>query len=456
MRRGLAAVGQDQPSAHAIRVLAALSSCAMDRLRRKRLSLGLQPRPASSPLGLDGVDHLAPDRHRRQLPHELPQRLQQGRRPLPGRGAARPPIASAASRAPPPAPMSTRRRRHTMCSGRSCPRHTPRSCAVTRPAPRTSGPFSRASTTLSGSSAYSLDWRSQPVERQGPLDPRPQSLRGRAGYLVTTPDYLVVLKSRADAVAAFPQLAAAGGTRPGFASPPPEPVHVIPVRLVVAVFSAESSRPSFGIEVWWRSAFPAIAFRSVQPLLQPAGHETRPAEAHPRLGQGEGQGRSRRFQGGPEVEDCIRRLLRSEEPRHALSEPEIFPVAFRTTPPREGSSKTDDRPKKAAEGTSYYLAVGINMCFFVEIPRASAVPGAASQGQLPGLRPRRARLVLRRVGQHEERFVLTFRQVTNALLSPCRGDPRATCADTSAETRSRHPSSWSWPAATTSRSSSRL
>jgi len=271
------------------------------------------------------------------------------------------------------------------------------------------GRISRASTTLSGSSSVnSVDWKSQPVETHAPLEADPQLLRTKPpGYLVVTTDYIIILRCKADALAAFPQLAS-GHTKKVPANP--EPVQVIPIHLIVAVFHAESCRPSFGVEVWWRASYPAIAFANVQLFFNlPMERRDQMRSILEMV-----RNKNREFPDGSrvafEVEECCLRICRTEEPQYPSSRPEIFPVACRGLSTRQPSSwAADGLSKKATDGASFYLVIGVNLCFLVEVAKASVVQEAPLKFDyqrfgLVTLESFRGEWL-----PHEERFVLRFR-----------------------------------------------
>ncbi|EFX02749.1 leucine rich repeat domain containing protein [Grosmannia clavigera kw1407] len=248
--------------------------------------------------------------------------------------------------------------------------------------------LSRASTTMSGSSSSNfIDWRVQAVEKHTPLDyADPQTSRIRAGYLVTTADYILVFGTGSDAFAAFPHMADADtSTSDGnpvltFTSmlPPADPLHVISLHAVISMFRGDRGRGPSGIEICWRLSYPAIATSSVrlffnderarEALLDHLVHSVK-AKRHDQPDA---------FRVGCEVEDCIRRIFKVEEPTCTSSEPEIFPVAYRNAPERH-RTKGDDKPKKGQqEGAhSHYLAIGVNLCYMIEIGRASITQSSA-------------------------------------------------------------------------------
>ncbi len=240
---------------------------------------------------------------------------------------------------------------------------------------------------MSGSSSSNvIDWRAQAVEMHAALD-YPESLpsRNRLSFLVATADYLVIFKIRADAIAAFPQLAdvaAQSDTTTSKASsllPPADPVHVVPLHSVISAFRTDAMRAPFGIEIWWRLPYPVIATCSATVYFK----AIRDRESHLCALTSVVKGRNHDQPDASriyfEVEECIRKIFKDEEPAYTNAIPEIFPVVYRNAPDRSGRSKADEKQKKGQpEGvSSHYFVIGVNLCFFIQISRASAVQSTA-------------------------------------------------------------------------------
>lgn len=270
--------------------------------------------------------------------------------------------------------------------------------------------LSRASTTMSGSSSSNfIDWRVQAVEKHTPLDyADSQTSRFKAGYLVTTADYILLFRTSTDAFAAFPQLTDA--STPTSMLPPADPLHVISLHAVISAFRGDNARRPFGIEIWWRLSYPAIATCSARLFLSNERATESLLDSLVHAVKGKRHDQPEAFRVGCEVEDCIRRIIRVEEPTCASNEPEIFPVIYRNAPDRL-RTKNDDKPKKGQpEGThSHYLAVGVNLCYMIEIGRASVIQSTALEVRyqtcgLVSLESFRAEWAPR-----DERFSMTFR-----------------------------------------------
>ncbi|OAA64182.1 leucine rich repeat domain containing protein [Niveomyces insectorum RCEF 264] len=249
---------------------------------------------------------------------------------------------------------------------------------------------SRASTTLSGgsSSSNALDWKTQPVESHAALDCLellPAKHPNRIGYMVTTADFIVLFKSKSDAFSAAPQLADAAADNGATAKPhpsllaPADPMHVIPVHAVISVFRSDNGRPPFGIDIWWRLPYPAIATSSAQLLFRTVRDRETSLDVVASMVKAKTHDQpldtSRVCY---EVEECIRKVVEAEEPTMLNSMPEIFPVVHRNASDRVKTKSEEKAKKGQPEGlSSCYLVVGIHLCFFLEISRASAIQSTA-------------------------------------------------------------------------------
>lgn len=253
------------------------------------------------------------------------------------------------------------------------------------------------------------------MEGYGPLAADPQLLRGKPTFMVATQDYIVKMKSKSDAMSAFPQMASAVST--DSFGPVPEPILAIPAHLIVSVFQAESSRPQFGIEIWWKSPFPNIAFCSAQFFFAfPRERDVHMATIH-RLAKA----KSNEFKDISlvpfEVEARIRKVFAQEEPNYQSCKLEIFPVIRRATVNEDGSSKSSDKGKKGPDAASWYLAVGRNLCYFFEVAKGSELAGQDIELRyqtfgLVALESFRANWSF-----HEERIVLFFREPFNPTVT---------------------------------------
>lgn len=251
-----------------------------------------------------------------------------------------------------------------------------------------------------------IDWKTQRVEAHCGLEADPQVLRSKPSYLVITPDYIVKMRSRTEALAAFPQIGSVNSRDDGGSSsllPPPEPVLVIPVHMIVSVFMAETSRPSFGLEIWWRSSTCRAAYCSTQAyFVMPQDRSELMRTMSAQL-----KAKSLEFPEASlvplEVEARIMDIFAREEPEFKTCKPEIFPVVRRTSVREDVLSK--DKAKKQQEGASWYLALGRNSCYLAEVMPGSPVDVTYQTFGLVTLESFRANWIF-----HEERFVLSFRE----------------------------------------------
>lgn len=217
--------------------------------------------------------------------------------------------------------------------------------------------------------------------------PESQSAKNRLSYLVATADYIIIFKTRADAFAALPQLADVAAQSPDNATtskpssmlPPADPVHVIPLHAIISVFRADTVRAPFGIEIWWRMPYPAIATCSTTIYLKDGRDRENYLDMLASMAKIRNQDQPDASRVYYEVEECIRKIFQAEEPGFTNAIPEIFPVVYRNAPDRIKSKSDDKQLKKGQiEGvSSHYLVVGVNLCFFIQISRASAVQSTA-------------------------------------------------------------------------------
>ncbi|KAK3375453.1 hypothetical protein B0H63DRAFT_482951 [Podospora didyma] len=287
------------------------------------------------------------------------------------------------------------------------------------------GRVSLADTASTTSSSYSLDWRTQSVEGYAALERDTQLLRTKAPYLVVTTDYLVKLKSHADVVAVFPHISEAPGGAPrsdtniSLGAALTEPLVLIPIAAIVSVFVAESTRPSFGIEIWWRNST-GISFRHTTFFF------TCPMERDEQLynivramrggnstNSDENDTVLRREQG---VAELLKKVQEVEEPRYPHRKFEFYPVVPRGITRKECIAKPEDASsKKLQESSAFYLMIGTYLCYLVEIQKPV-------KGSDPIVRHRSFGLVTLDNFRgdwtlHQERFNITFRDPFKAPVT---------------------------------------
>ncbi|KAK7703918.1 hypothetical protein SLS64_008864 [Diaporthe eres] len=250
-----------------------------------------------------------------------------------------------------------------------------------------------------------IDWKTQRVEAHCALEADPQVLRSKPTYLVVTQDYIVKMKTKNEALTTFPQISSGPGKENTSLVPPPEPMLVIPVHMVVSVFLAESSRPSFGIEIWWKSSSARAAYNSTQIFFclpkERSDHMTKISQQL--------KAKNQEFPEASlvplEVEAQIVKVFAEEEPGFKTCKPEIFPVVRRTSVKDDAHSSKLDRTRKVQDGSSWFLAVGRNLCYLVEAGPGSPLDVRYQSFGLVNLEVFRANWTI-----HEERFVLCFRE----------------------------------------------
>lgn len=280
--------------------------------------------------------------------------------------------------------------------------------------------FSVATDSLSfmtSSTSSSVDWRSQHVEGAGPLETDSTILKTKTPYLIVTTDYLVKVKNRSDALALFPCLATEA-ERQKPSNNNPEPIFAIPTSSIISAFPAESTRPSFGIEVWWKGLTGNSFYRSdfffnlpkdrneqlygIIRAMRVAHQDDQPEM------DTDGSGSIRRC---ADVEGLLSRIQNIEEPKFANRKLEIFPVVPRGNTRKEFIPKAEDATKKPQESSAFYLVVGMYLCYFVEVQRGASKGGG---GELTRTYKTFGLVTLESFKgewtRHEERFIISFRE----------------------------------------------
>lgn len=295
---------------------------------------------------------------------------------------------------------------------RKLSRSRPRSSSSHPDLPSRRGSTISAADSLGMATAFSssspVDWEAQHVEGSAALESDTHLLKTKAPYLVVTTNYLVKTKSRADAVALLPGLATEGCRQHDTRSSLPEPLLVIPIDAIVSVFAAESTRPSFGFEVWWKSplAGPSLCrsdFFFIHPTErnEQMHHLTRAMRASQHDDEHDGPAHD-----SQQVKSLLENIHDVEEPGFHQRRPDIFHVVPRGNTRKEYMPKLEDATKKSQEGPSLYLVVGTYLCHLVEIQKG--------KGGDPICRHKTYGLVTLEsfTGEwilHEERFNITFR-----------------------------------------------
>ncbi|KAJ4375736.1 hypothetical protein N0V85_009030 [Neurospora sp. IMI 360204] len=212
-----------------------------------------------------------------------------------------------------------------------------------------------------------IEWKSQDVEGFSALETDTKLLTTKTPYLVVTTDYLVKVKNRADVFALFPQLQS-DGQRPASMAPPPEPILVVPTTSIVSVFVAESTKPSFGLEVWWKAQSGVSFLHTTFYFDLPTDRDEQlynivQTIRGPHIEEEDFARRS------VEVSELIRTIQETEEPKFVNHNLQIFPVVPRGITRKESGFKQEDDPKKPQESPAFYLVIGPHLCYFIELQR---------------------------------------------------------------------------------------
>ncbi|VBB86783.1 Putative protein of unknown function [Podospora comata] len=252
------------------------------------------------------------------------------------------------------------------------------------------------------SSSCSFDWKTQRVEGGCALEPDTSLLKTKTPYLVVTTDYLLKMKSRADAVALFPSLAIEG--EKAHHGSPPEPALAIPISTVAAAFYSESIKPSFGIEVWWKG-FGGQSFYRSEFFFSLPREQQKMLESITRVIGIKEQDESGSSNKCDDIKSLMQKIQMMEEPVFANKELEIFPVIPRGHTRKEYMPKMEDASKKSQEGSAYYLVIGTYLCYLAEVQRGKA--GSSCKHRTFGLVTLNS--VVGDWSFHEERFNISFR-----------------------------------------------
>lgn len=273
----------------------------------------------------------------------------------------------------------------------------------------TVGVGSHETTSVSQSSTNSIDgriqWDIQTVKGVFKIMVEQNFMRSsKSAYVIVTDEYIIKVKGIADVRGLFPSLPPE--KLPGDPAPAsnkseravnPDVLQMTPIASLVSASRAESSRPYFGVELWWKSthslaAFGACQFFAEDPNLRDLLLDSIHAAVRGKEDANFGIPRV-----AHEVEDKICEICRREEPDYPSLQPEIFPVGIRLA---------DNG--KWAESESFYFAIGINLCYFVKVTRPADNRGLLTTHSKHGI------MSLERASgcwaPREDRFELRFRK----------------------------------------------
>jgi hypothetical protein len=245
-------------------------------------------------------------------------------------------------------------------------------------------------------------------------------LKARAEYLVLADQCLMKFASAEAARSVFPQLMQAGGPNAADsayqpASPKPgaglETRLEIPLRSIVAIFNEEGSSPRFGIEIWWHSPWPRLAYCKTQLFFGlPKERDDWMAAI-----QRACRARLRKAPINSAIPDNLKtrinHIVMSTETNPDEGAPQnlIFPVA-RRLPGQAPKANGAEETQTLVDGASFYLVIGPCMCYFIEVlkadyntPAGDLRVKAVSFGTVTLTRFRAS------VASYEQRFAMGFR-----------------------------------------------
>ncbi|KAL7937679.1 hypothetical protein V8C35DRAFT_185909 [Trichoderma chlorosporum] len=253
--------------------------------------------------------------------------------------------------------------------------------------------------------------------RYGWLKSDSSLLKARSEYLVLADHSLVKFGSAEAARAIFPQLTQTEGhgkthTLHSMSSKSAsgEIRLDIPLRSIIAVFIEESSSSRHGIEVWWLSRAPKIAScRAHLYFALPKERDDWLADIHQAY-----KARMRKNPPQTTVPENIKiRINHTMNPTETsddgASQSLIFPVAKRVVATTQKGAAADES-QDVIDTSTYYLAIGPYLCYFIEILKAdySTLPGdlrlkTSAYGTVSLIRFQAS------VASHEQRFTMCFR-----------------------------------------------
>ncbi|PHH76024.1 hypothetical protein CDD82_4165 [Ophiocordyceps australis] len=290
----------------------------------------------------------------------------------------------------------------------------------------------RLSRGSGGASAFVSDSPGSPAEthqpysaveiiRYGPLKADISLLKARSEYLVLSEQSVVKFASAEAARSAFPQLSnqtklnALDALAPSHNALPSKAPSAdvrldIPLHSIVAVFNEDGSHHRSGIEIWWFSQWPRIAYcKAHLHFSLPQEREDWLAAIHRACRE-----RLRRSPGMSFIPENFKKRVNSlvrqaEGQLGGDGQVLIFPVARRVFGPTQRVSTADDAPENV-DSASFYLAIGPCMCHFLELLKTdqTKLPSdlrvkLTSYGTVTMTRFKAS------VASHEQRFVVCFR-----------------------------------------------
>lgn len=252
------------------------------------------------------------------------------------------------------------------------------------------------------------------VLHYGPLRADISLLKARAEYLVLSDQSLVKFTSIDAARASFTQLQSKTHARDAASSSTAKVASgdvrlEIPLRSIVASFNEDSVSHRFGIEIWWFSQWPRLAYCKAHLHFELAKERDEwLAAIHHAY-----RAKIRKSPAGTLIPENLKtridHIVRSTEGIDDHHQNIIFPIARRALGQAQKASSADEA-HDSIDSSSFFLVIGPCMCHFVEALKAdhSTMPGdlrvkAVSYGTVTLTRFKAS------VASHQQRFIMCFR-----------------------------------------------
>lgn len=264
--------------------------------------------------------------------------------------------------------------------------------------------------------APDVPYSSMELIQSGPLKTDVTLLKARAEYLVLTDACLIKFGGVDSAKATFPQIRTGDGTlKPSSShstSKSSSDVRMeIPLRSIVGVFNEEGSSPRFGIEIWWFSQWPKLAYSKAHLFFMlPKDRDDWLANIQRTCRISHRRSPSQSLIPS-NLRARVNHIVETTEPDSNTNVSKIltFPVVKRTVGALQKANSSDDS-QHFSDGSSFYIVIGPAMLYFIEVLKAdyTTSPGdlrvkVQSYGTVSLIRFRAS------VASHEQRFVMSFR-----------------------------------------------
>lgn len=279
-------------------------------------------------------------------------------------------------------------------------------------------PISTSPPELLGAPGMSEDipYTSMEMIRHGPLKADISLLKARCEYLVLTDQCLVKFGSAEAARAVFPQssqceppIQCTGSSHGSSSKVMADARLEVSLRSIVAAFNEEGSSPRFGIEIWWFSQWPRLAYSKTHLFF------AHPKERDDWLADIQRSCRARLRQSSAtslipdNLKTRINHIVDTTEPMQGGPHSMTFPVAKRTIPIPQKVNPGEET-HHLIDSSSFYIVIGPCMCYFLEVLKADYT---TSPGDLRVKVQSFGTVTLNRfkasVASQEQRFVMSFR-----------------------------------------------